>query len=50
MDPHTIVSASAAVFLAVMIGAVLTVVAVIGMPACPQTTRHLKQPYDAAAG
>ncbi|BCW68430.1 MFS transporter [Arthrobacter sp. NicSoilB4] len=31
-DPHTIVAASAAVFLAVMIGAVLTVAAVIAMP------------------
>ena len=32
-DPHTIVSASTAVFLAVLISAVLTVVAVIAMPA-----------------
>jgi EmrB/QacA subfamily drug resistance transporter len=32
-DPHTIVAASSAVFLAVLAGAVLTVVAVIAMPA-----------------
>ncbi|WP_427132119.1 hypothetical protein [Pseudarthrobacter sp. S9] len=32
-DPHTIVSASAAVFLAVLIADALTVVAVLGMPA-----------------
>ncbi|MET4096816.1 MFS transporter [Arthrobacter sp. UYCu712] len=45
-DPHTIVSASAAVFLAVMIGAVLTVVAVIGMPA----TRNVQHVRAAARG
>jgi EmrB/QacA subfamily drug resistance transporter len=33
MDPHTIVSASGAVFLAVLAGAVFTVIAVIAMPA-----------------
>jgi len=38
-DPHTIAAASAAVFLAVMIVAVLTVVAVISMPA----TKPVKQ-------
>jgi MFS family permease len=38
-DPHTIVSASAAVFLAVLIGAMLTVVAVIGMPATKNVTQ-----------
>ena len=43
-DPHTIVSASAAVFLAVMICAMLTVVAVIGMPA----TKPVKQAHAAA--
>jgi hypothetical protein len=43
-DPHTIVAASAAVFLAVMICAVLTVVAVIGMPA----TSNAKQVPAAA--
>ena len=43
-DPKTIVAASAAVFLAVMICAVLTVVAVIGMPA----TKAVKKPYAAA--
>ena len=32
-DPHTVVSASGAVFLAVLAGAVLTVVAVVAMPA-----------------
>lgn len=32
-DPHTIISASSAVFLAVLISAVLTVVAVLAMPA-----------------
>jgi hypothetical protein len=45
-DPHTIVSASAAVFLAVMIGAVLTVVAVIAMPA----TKSVQQVPAAARG
>ena len=43
-DPQTIVAASAAVFLAVMICAVLTVVAVIGMPA----TKPVKQAHAAA--
>ncbi|MGO4192279.1 MFS transporter [Arthrobacter sp. YAF17] len=43
-DPHTIVAASAAVFLAVMIGAVLTVVAVIAMPA----TKSVHQAHAAA--
>ncbi|MDQ0756629.1 MFS transporter [Arthrobacter sp. B3I4] len=37
-DPHTVVSASAAVFLAVLAGAVLTVVAVIAMPATNNLT------------
>ena len=45
-DPQTIVSASAAVFLAVMIGAVLTVVAVIAMPA----TKSAEQVHAAARG
>ncbi|WP_028275781.1 MFS transporter [Arthrobacter sp. I3] len=45
-DPHTIVAASSAVFLAVMIAAVLTVVAVIGMPA----TKPVKQTQAAARG
>lgn len=36
-DPRTIVTASAAVFLAVLAGAVLTVVAVIAMPAASRT-------------
>jgi len=45
-DPHTIVAASSAVFLAVMIAAVLTVVAVIGMPA----TKPVKQTQTAARG
>jgi len=45
-DPHTIVAASSAVFLAVMIAAVLTVVAVIGMPA----TKPVKQVQAAARG
>ncbi|MGZ3354711.1 MAG: MFS transporter [Isosphaeraceae bacterium] len=39
-DPHTIVSASGAVFLAVLIGAVLTVVAVIAMPATEHKTHQ----------
>ena len=43
-DPQTIVAASAAVFLAVLIVAVLTVVAVIGMPA----TKPVKQVHAAA--
>jgi MFS family permease len=37
-DPHTVVSASGAVFLAVLAGAVLTVVAVIAMPATDNKT------------
>jgi MFS family permease len=45
-DPHTIVAASSAVFLAVMIAAVLTVAAVIGMPA----TKPVKQVQAAARG
>lgn len=45
-DPHTIVAASSAVFLAVMIAAVLTVIAVLGMPA----TRPVKQVHAAARG
>ena len=45
-DPHTIVAASSAVFLAVMIAAVLTVVAVLGMPA----TKPVKQVQAAARG
>ncbi|CAI3804016.1 MFS transporter [Pseudarthrobacter sp. MM222] len=45
-DPHTIVSASAAVFLAVLISAVLTVVAVIAMPA----TKSVQQVPAAARG
>ena len=45
-DPHTIVAASSAVFLAVMIAAVLTVVAVIGMPA----TKPVNQTQAAARG
>ena len=42
-DPHTIVAASAAVFLAVMICAVLTVVAVIGMPAHKTRKKALRR-------
>ncbi|MFI5086273.1 MAG: MFS transporter [Actinomycetales bacterium] len=38
-DPHTIVSASSAVFLAVLIAAVLTVIAVIAMPAAGRPSR-----------
>lgn len=38
-DPHTIVAASSAVFLAVMIAAVLTVIAVLGMPATKPATQ-----------
>ena len=45
-DPHTIVAASSAVFLAVMIAAVLTVIAVLGMPA----TKPVKQVHAAARG
>ena len=45
-DLRTIVAASSAVFLAVMIAAVLTVVAVIGMPA----TKPVKQTQAAARG
>ena len=45
-DPQTIVAASSAVFLAVMICAVLTVVAVISMPA----TKPVKQVHAAARG
>jgi MFS family permease len=45
-DPHTIVAASAAVFLAVMICAVLTVAAVIAMPA----TKSVKPVHAAAQG
>jgi MFS family permease len=45
-DPRTIVAASSAVFLAVMIAAVLTVIAVIGMPA----TKPVKQVQAAARG
>jgi EmrB/QacA subfamily drug resistance transporter len=37
-DPHTVVSASGAVFLAVLAGAVVTVVAVIAMPATDNKT------------
>lgn len=49
-DPHTIVSASAAVFLAVLAGAVLTVVAVIAMPATDGATpiRRAAQPRSEA--
>ncbi|GAA2140781.1 MDR family MFS transporter [Arthrobacter humicola] len=43
-DPQTVVAASCAVFLAVLIAAVLTVVAVIGMPA----TKPVKQVHAAA--
>ncbi len=43
-DPQTIVAASTAVFLAVLISAVLTVAAIIGMPA----TKPAKQPYASA--
>jgi MFS family permease len=43
-DPQTVVAASSAVFLAVLIAAVLTVVAVIGMPA----TKPVKQVHAAA--
>jgi MFS family permease len=43
-DPHTVVAASAAVFLAVTVAAALTVVAVIGMPAA----RNIKQVPAAA--
>ncbi|MGZ4663080.1 MAG: MFS transporter [Arthrobacter sp.] len=43
-DPQTVVAASSAVFLAVLIAAVLTVVAVIGMPA----TKPVKQVHPAA--
>lgn len=45
-DPHTIVAASSAVFLAVMIAAVLTVIAVLGMPA----TKPVNQVQAAARG
>nr|WP_026266562.1 MFS transporter [Arthrobacter sp. 131MFCol6.1] len=45
-DPRTIVAASSAVFLAVMIAAVLTVAAVLGMPA----TKTVKQVQAAARG
>nr|WP_026538080.1 MFS transporter [Arthrobacter sp. 9MFCol3.1] len=45
-DPRTIVAASSAVFLAVMIAAVLTVAAVLGMPA----TKPIKQVQAAARG
>lgn len=45
-DPHTIVAASSAVFLAVMIAAVLTVIAVLGMPA----TKPVTQVQAAARG
>ncbi|WP_370124594.1 MFS transporter [Arthrobacter sp. MW3 TE3886] len=45
-DPRTIVAASSAVFLAVMIAAVLTVAAVLGMPA----TKPVKQVQAAARG
>ncbi|WP_441402375.1 MFS transporter [Arthrobacter sp. 2YAF22_2] len=49
-DPHTIVSASSAVFLAVLAGAVLTVVAVIAMPATDVATssRPAAQPRSEA--
>lgn len=43
-DPQTVVAASSAVFLAVLIAAVLTVAAVIGMPA----TKPVKQVHAAA--
>jgi len=43
-DPQTIVAASTAVFLAVLISAVLTVAAIIGMPA----TKPAKQPFASA--
>lgn len=45
-NPRTIVAAASAVFLAVMIAAVLTVIAVIGMPA----TKPVKQVQAAARG
>jgi MFS family permease len=45
-NPQTIVAASSAVFLSVMIVAVLTVIAVIGMPA----TKPVKQVHAAARG
>lgn len=49
-DPHTVVSASAAVFLAVLAGAVLTVVAVFAMPASDNktTARPTIEPASAA--
>ncbi|MCB5292439.1 MFS transporter [Arthrobacter sp. SO3] len=49
-DPHTVVSASGAVFLAVLAAAVLTVVAVIAMPATDKkTTAHSTIDPGAAA-
>ncbi|MDN4645974.1 MFS transporter [Arthrobacter sp. PsM3] len=49
-DPHSVVSASGAVFLAVLAAAVLTVVAVIAMPAADKkTTAHSTRDPEAAA-
>jgi MFS family permease len=46
-NPHTIVTASAAVFLAVLISAALTVVAVLAMPS---TVRQPRDPHGQGAG
>ncbi|MEV4951275.1 MFS transporter [Paenarthrobacter nitroguajacolicus] len=43
-DPQTIVSASTAVFIAVLVSAVLTVVAIIAMPAGDKESNTLKMP------
>ena len=48
-DPHTVVSASGAVFLAVLAGAILTVVAVIAMPATDNETTAPATAEPAAA-
>ncbi|MHA7178740.1 MFS transporter [Arthrobacter sp. MDB2-24] len=49
-DAHTIVSASTAVFLAVLIGALLTVVAVVAMPATSKTPQGPAKTDAASSG
>ncbi|WP_284975763.1 MFS transporter [Arthrobacter sp. efr-133-TYG-104] len=49
-DAHTTVSASSAVFLAVLVCAVLTVIAVIAMPGAQSESAATKTPAQAGAG
>lgn len=48
-DPHTIVSATTAVFVAVLVSAILTVVAVIAMPAVEAKSNTLEASVEAGA-